>query len=812
MTPLSFRLVFRRLRKNPATSILAVVALALGIGLSTGMFSIVYGVLFGPLPFADADRLMDLVSYDLDAGPLGYQSPQNTIHDFVDWREQQTSFAELSAATIGAVNLSDEAGYPERASSGLVTWNTFRTLGVRPFLGRDFEPADDEPGAPRVVLLGHDLWRTRFASDPKVVGRVVRLNGEVAEVIGVMPPDIEYPIFEDLWQPSRLDPDSVERGGGTELWVRGRLRDGVSRTAAQAEMSTIAGRLAETWPETNAGSGILVRTYRSSLNSSADYAILGVMFGAVGLVLLIACANVASLLLARASVQAREMAIRTALGAGRKRVIGLIVVESLVLSALGGVLGLGLAHFNTTALENAFVWRHLPFWIQFTLQPPAIVFAVLAATLAGLLSGLLPALKASGAVTFDLLKDEARGSSGLRIGRLTRVLVVGELALACALLVATGLMARSVVNFNRIDPGFATERILTAGLTLAPADYPETADVVAFYERLTEDLASLPQVASAAVMNGAPGTFMGSSHYAVEGEVYGNLADYPEVPRGVVSTEFFAVYDIPAVAGRLFTRHDDADSAPVAIVNESFAAKVWPGEDAVGQRLRLGRGENPEEPWREVVGVVPDAGVALFIPALAGTDEAGFYVPQAQAGFRVMDVAVATHGEPGAVADTLRERVRRLDAGLPLSDIKTMELILREQTFSMKVLSVCFSVLGGVALILAAVGIFGVTMFSVEQRTPEIGMRMAMGASPADVLGLVLRQGSGRLLVGLMLGLGLGYLLALGMRVVLYGVEPTDPLSFLSTVVVLAAVALSACWLPAWRAARVDPLVALRHD
>ncbi|HEX9736572.1 MAG TPA: ABC transporter permease [Thermoanaerobaculia bacterium] len=806
----SLPFVWRMLRKSPATSALAVAALALGIGLSATMFSIVHGVLLAQAPFAEPDRLMDLTLYDPKVGPLGSNSTEVPVHDFVDWSGHLTGFEGLAASTIEVVNLNDEAGYPERFRAGVVTGNLFRMLGVEPALGRVFTPEDDVPGAPRVVVLGHDAWRHRFAGDPAVLGRSIRVDGEPTTVIGVMPPGFEFPVFEDLWLPMRLDVAELPRGEGGTVWAIGRLRDGVSRREAQAELEAVAGRLAEEYPETNAGRAVLVRDYRSSLNSDADLAIVGAMFAAVCLVLVIACANVASLLLARASLRAREMAVRTALGAHRGRVIGLLMTEALLLSALGSVLGLGLAKAGTAWLVDAFSWRTMPFWITFELRPAAVVFVIAAGVVAGVLSGVLPALRASGAVTFDLLKDESRGSTGLRIGRVTRALVVAELALACALLVVTGLMVRTVVNYHQADLGFATDSIFTAGLALPEREYPESADAAAFYERLTDDLRGLPEVVEAAVMSRPPGTFMGSSYYAVEDGSYATQGDYPSAPRGLVGPGFFDVYGIRPLEGRVFDRRDDADAPAVAVVNASFAAAAWPGESAVGKRLKLGRSRgDAEEPWREVVGVVPDAGVGLLNP---GTTHAGFYVPHAQLAYRTMSVAVKTRGEAAAFGAVLREHVRRLDAGLPVDAEKTMERVVWEETFSTKVITVVFSAMGLAAVLLAAVGIFGVMTFSVQQRTQEMGLRMALGARPAEVLRLVLRQGLGRLALGLTLGLGLAWLLASSLRVALFGVEPGDPATFLATAAVLAAVALAACLVPAWRAARVDPLVALRYE
>ena len=815
--PTQLRFAWRMLRKNPATSLLAVVALALGIGLTTSMFSLVHGVLLSRVPFEDPHRLMDVAAYNLDESLRDLQLPMSPVHDFLDWQEQQTSFEDLAASSSQTVNLNDEAGYPERFQAGFITWNTLGLLGVEPVIGRAFTAEDDAPGASGVILLGHDMWRHRFAGDPGVVGQTIRINGEPTTVIGVMPDFFEFPLMNDCWLPARLDVADKPRGTGGSVWVVGRLRDGVRRSEAQAEMTTIAARLAEIHPDTNGGRGAVVRDYRESLNNQTNRVLLSVMFAAVFLVLVIACANVASLLLARASIRARELAIRTALGAHRARVIGILVAESLLLSLLGSAGGLGLAHLGTRWMENAFNWQPMPYWITLEMQPVAVAFVVVAGILAGLFAGLLPALRASGAVSFDLLKDEGRGGSGMRIGRLSRALVVTELALACALLVATSLMVRTVVNYHDADLAFETDSILTARLSLNKTDYPQKAGAVAFYERLVDELASRPEVESAAVMSGPPAAMMGSSFYGLEGESYANQSEYPSSPRGVVTPDFFETYGIPVLEGRLFDRQDTAESPGVVIVNQSFAAVHWPGQSALGKRLKLGRGAGSsqgerDEDWRSVVGVVPDASISLLNPAFAGTTEAGFYVPHSQLPLRTMSVAVKTRGNPAAFATPLRETLSRLDAALALDEVRTMERIIWENTFSIKVIMISFSFFGATALLLVSVGIFGVMMFSVSQQTREFGVRMALGARPQDVLGLVLKQGLGRITVGLGLGLGLAWGLGSALRMALFGVEPLDPLSFGGTVVVLAGVALVACYVPAWRAARLDPLVVLRYE
>ncbi len=805
------RSTWRSLRRSPSTSILAVVALALGIGLTATMYNLVAGVLWAEVSFPNVDRMVDLESFQLEIGPSDFYFPSSEPYDFFDWQELSTSFAELGAANLRSVNLGGEDGFPERLSAGFVTASMFSVLGQRPALGRTFDARDDVPGAPRVVLLGDALWHRRFAGDRKIVGESVRINGELATVIGVMPPGFEFPVFEDLWIPLRLDMGQIKRGEGDALFIIGLLADGVDLATAQTELSAITARLGETYPASNAGYGVLLEGYRDSLNNRANTTLMGSMLAATCLVLVIACANVASLLLARASLRAKELAIRSALGAHRLRVIGLIVAESLLLSTLGTFGGVALAYVGVHQLNQAFSWMNLPFWIRMDMQPSVVAFAAAAGIAAGLLAGFIPALRASGAVTFDLLKDESRGSSGMRIGRLSRLLVIAEITCACALLVVTGLMVRTVVSYNTIDPGFAIDSISTAGLTLPEADYPEAADRIAFHETLIAELERHPEIEAAAVMSAPPATYMGFTHYGLEGETYATPADYPGIACGTVSPGFFATYDISLLEGRLFDRHDDLGSPGVVVVNESFAAEIWPGEEALGKRLRLGRGDE-KELWRSVVGVVPDAGVSLLNPAVAGISAAGIYLPHAQQGFAEMSLVIKSRGKPPALAEVVREQVRRLDAGLPLADEKTMERVMWEQTFSTKVIGLMFSIFGLVALLLASVGIFGVTMFSVSQRTSEIGIRMALGAGRAEILKLIMRQGLGRLAIGLTAGLGLAALLAQGLRMFLFGVEPTDPTSFIGAAGALVAVVLLASFLPAYRASRVDPLVSLHYE
>ena len=800
----TLRYTVRKLFKSPATSGLAILALGFGIGLTAIMYSLVYGAVLRGLPFEEGHRLMHV---ECNNPERNLQSIEVSQHDFLDFREQQTSFESLEGFDQVSVNLSDDEAFPERYRSGVMSAGTFAALRVEPFLGRDFTPEDTVPGAPPVALLGYSLWRDRFGEDRGILGKTVRMNGTLTTIIGVMPLGLRFPMNEDLWTPLQLDSSVLERGQGQSLEVFGRLKDGVSLAEARAEMATIASRLAEAYPESNGGQGVVVKAYQEEFVGPRTIALFWAMMIAVSLVLLIACANVAGLLLARTATRTKELAIRGALGARRGRLLGLLLMEGLVLSAFGALLGLGIAYGGVFLLSNALGAMPVPFWVRIALDPAVLLLVVAATVAAGVLSALLPGIQASRTDVNEVLKDENRGSSSLRIGRLSRWLVTGEIALACALLVATALMVRTIGNLSAENMTFATADIFTAGMKLPEASYPEAADRIRFYDQLVDEVQTLPGVASVALMSAPPGPGMGAAHVAIEGREYSNLSDYHRTFRGTVTPEFFSIYEIPVSQGRLFDERDVLDAPPVVIVNQSFAAQMWPGENPINRRLRFGRGE-PGEPWRTVVGVVPDAGVAhLRFPS-----PAGLYVPHAQMGEHAMSLAVKNQTSPGVSAEALRAKVRDADPDIPLYAARSMEGVISDLTSSVRLLGSLFSVFGLAALILASVGIYGIMTLSVSHRTQEIGVRMALGAQRRQVLGLVLRQGMWRIVIGLAAGWGLAFVLSKGLRGLLFDVEPGDPSSFVITSVLLVTVALVACLIPAYRAARVDPMRALHYE
>ncbi len=799
------RYAVRMLRKSPGMSAIAVLALALGIGLTATMFSIVEGAILRGLPFEEADRIMHLERNNLSEGIESMEVP---YHDYVDWREQQTSFEDLAAWHGGTVNVRGTER-AERYSGGFMTANTFTTLRVQPALGRVFREDENQPGAALVIVLGHHVWTNRYEADPAVVGRTLRVNGEQATVIGVMPRGFRFPINQDVWLPLRMDPATFARGEGQTLEVFGRLRPGVSRERATAEMQAIAARLADAYPDTNEGVGAVVQPFTDEYIGDEPKAMLWTMLGAVFLVLLIACANVANLLLARAATRSRELAIRGALGASRLQVIGKLLGESLVLSAVGAALGIGLAWLGIRAFNAAIAPTDPPFWIDIGLHPSVLLFVLGITLLSALVSGIFPALQASGGAMNEVLKDESWGSTGLRTGRLSRVLVTAEIALSVGLLVAAGLMVKSVTNLGRIDYGFETESVFSARMGLFETDYPDEESRGLYYERVQSRLRELPGVEAATITTSLPGVWSGGTAFALEGASYDRDQDYPVANRVAATPGYFETFGVRPVRGRTFTESDRRESLPVALVNETFARKHFEGAEAVGARIREGRSDS-EEPWRTIVGVVPD----MYLQGVEDQEDdgAGIYVPLAQSDARFTYLALRARGNPMSLANPARDAVASVDPDIPLYWVQSVQGAIDETTWYFRIFGTLFAIFGVVALFLASVGLYGVMSTSVGNRTVEMGIRMALGAKDGDVLRLVIRQGMVQVAIGLVLGTGLALLLARGLNILLYGVGTWDPATFSLIAAIIVATGLLATYIPALRATRVQPMAALRYE
>jgi predicted permease len=607
-----------------------------------------------------------------------------------------------------------------------------------------------------------------------------------------------------------MDPLELDRGEGLTLEVFGRLRDGLSMDQAAAEMQAIATRLAEAYPDTNEGVGAVLQPFIEEYIGAEPRAMLYTMLAAVFLVMLVACANVANLLLSRAATRSKELAIRSAVGASRLRVIMQLVGEGVVLASAGAVLGIGISVLGIGMFNRALEPTDPPFWIDIGLNTVVLVFVIGVTVLAGVLSGILPAIQASGSAVNEVLKDESWGSSGFRVGKLSKGLVMGEIALSLGVLVAAGLMIKSVTNLNTIDYGFDTETTFTARMGLFEADYPDTTSRREFYREVLRRVEQRPGVEAAAIVTALPGAWSYGSQFGIEGESYDRDQDYPVARFATVSPDFLDVYGVKVLEGRSFGPEDRYDAMPVAIVNQSFVEQFYPEGSAIGKRVRQGDSET-EEPWRTIVGVVPD----MYMQGLSNMEEDpwGVYFPLDQYDTRFAYVALRSAGEdPMTLAAGARDDVMAVDQDIPLYWVQTHQAAIDEQTWFFRIFGNLFMVFGFVALFLAAVGLYGVMSASVSNRTAEMGIRMALGAQGRDVLRLVMKQGAVQVGIGMALGLALAALLSRGLELILFQVEPWDPFVFALIAVVLAAVGMLASYIPALRATRVDPAVALRYE
>lgn len=795
------RLALRMLRKSPGFSIAAVLTLALGISLTTTIFSIAHGVM-RDLPFEAPEQIVALDTNNLSQG---VDSRGIAREEYLTWKDQLRSFAGLAAFGTGTINLSGTAR-PERFEGGFVTANTFPLLRVRPVLGRTFLPEEDVPGAPNAVLLGYTVWKNRYGRDPHIAGKVIRVNDEPATVVGVMPEGFQFPIRQDVWVPLKLQPLGAPQTEDRLLFAFGRLRPGTSIEQASGEAAVLAGSYAAQHAETNEGVSAVVKPYTHLFVDEEDRTIQYAALALVSLVLLIACINVANLLVARSLSRSKEVAVRAALGASKGRVMRQLLIESLVLSLLGAAFGVGLTFLGVRLFNILVTDPNRPFWINVKVDQEVILFAIAAGLVSSVVAGLIPAYQASRADLSSVLKDEARGSSSFRLGRLSKGLVVFELALSYGLLIAAGLTVSTVVRLARTDLGFQAKNIFTARIGLAEASYPTPQSQTALFEELLRRLETVPGVTSAAVTTNLPTSGSEVWPYAVEGRAYATANDYPQLRSLVVSPKFFETFGIPLLQGEQFKSQGAAAQAPVAVVSRSFAQRVWSGESPIGKRIQI-REDDSGNPWLTVIGMVPD----VQLDGVRSEDPAAVYLPMAQNARRFMSVAVRTTGNPTAVASALRTQLAVLDRDLPIYFEKTMEQVVAQNKFLLNVVGSVFTIFGALALVLAMVGLYGITSFSVSRRIPELGVRQALGAQGRDILRLILRQAFNQLLVGLTIGL----LVAFGMaRLVssVFGVTPWDPLTFALTAALLVLVGLTASLIPAGRASRVHPTVALQSQ
>ena len=797
------RFGLRTLAKSPGTTLAALLALALGIGANSAIFSVVNGVLLKPLPYPQPDQLVVVMAKNPEAGCPRFSV---SVPDFEDWRRQSRSFQGLVALDSGRFNLT-AGDRPEALQGARVSADFFRTLKMEPVLGRGFNAGEDRVGGERVVVLSEGLWRRRFGADPGIVGRAVTLDGEARTVVGVAPPGVELPSKSEIWLPLAVDAAKESRGAHY-LLVLGRLKPGISLKQAGTEMAAVAGRLERQYPDTNTGWGTLLIPLAELQVEKIRTALL-ILLVFVSFVLLIACADVANLLLARVAAREREIALRAALGADRVRLLRQMLTETLVLFLAGGVLGLLLAHWGIQALI-ALNPDGIPRSREVHLDGGVLLFTFAVSLGTGLLFGLVPALAGAGSHLSESLKQGGRAVAGGVRGRLVRnALVLAQVALTLVLLVGAGLLIQSFARLQAVDPGFRPQGVLTVKLELPQAKYPEPQRQIVFYRGLLERVRALPGVEHAGFLFPLP---LGGSNMILAFSVAGRPDPPPNaVPSTNVRTATpgaFRALGIPLRRGRMFDERDNESGMLVLLVNETMAAQVWPNEDPLGKRISFDDTKDPKARWYTVVGVVGD----VRHQALAEEAGSEAYWPQFQDPISSATLVVRGTGDPGGLTGPIREAVRALDPDLPLDKVATLSDVVSASLAQSRFKAVLLALFAGLALVLALVGVYGVVSYSVTQRTHELGIRMALGARREQVLRLVLRQGMTQVLIGLALGLVGAWFASRFLAGQIYGLSATDPLTFVAVPLGLAAVALVANYLPARRATRVDPLVALRQD
>jgi predicted permease len=779
-------------------------ALTFGIGLTTTMFSIVYGVMLKGLPYPDGNRIVAVYRNNTVTGNRHMSVPMS---DFTDYSVQQHTLSSVAAYHTGDVNVSG-VGQAERYTGAWTTASLFSIAKALPLLGRTLDADDNVPNGPNVAVISYAMWKTRFGGERTVLDRVIRANGQPFTIVGVLPEKYGFPNNADLWIPLQLDPLAIKRGDGQGLNVIGMLKPGTTADQAATDFASIARRLQNEYKATNEHIGAAAKPFVDAFIGPQPRQLLYAMLGAVFFVLLIACANVANLLLDRAAHRTKEVGIRTALGASRGAVVRQFLTEALVLSAGGAIGGTALAYGAIALFNRALIGTDPPFFIDIRLHPAVLAFAIAMALLSTLFSGAIPAIQSSRADINEVLKDENRGSSSLKMGRMSRVLVVFEIALSCGLLVASGLMIKSVTKLKTMDPGFRTQNVFTSRIGF-PAGYTDTTAQRQFMIQLRENLAALPGVRAATLVSNLPGTGSNGDGgpVMIEGASYAAERDVPSSPLYAVSEGFFETFDVKMLEGRGITAADRVDAQPTAVVNKAFADKYFPGTDAIGRRLREG-GTASTNPWMTIVGVVP----TTFTGDTEHPRAPAFFVPLSQHHSSFVSIAVQTSGQPMTLTPLVRQAVARLNADIPLYWVYSMDEAVARPLWYIRVFGTMFMIFGGIALFLAAIGLYAVMSFSVSRRTKEVGIRMALGAQAAQVIRLVFRQGMWQLGLGITFGLMLAAAIAQVTSVILFDVKPRDPEVFGGVVVVLAITGMLACLLPARRATRVDPLTALRSQ
>ncbi len=826
------RIGFRILTKEKGFCTLAVSVLALGISGVTTQFAVVNGVLLHAFDFPGADRLVDVHIVDPENfTPNNFRS-QMLMQDYTDIRENQQSFEYFAGYLNGSTINVTYQGQPRRFTGGYVADDFFDAIGVFPVMGREFLPEDNQPGVTKAVLLSDSLWQSEFGGDPNVIGESLIVNGTAAEVVGIMPPDFNFPQNEQLWLPIHSEFPTrprLEVNPGFAA-ILGKLKPGVSMDQAQAEITSFAQKFAETYPTTNNQfSQGYVRPLIASFTGPFITGLMLVMLAICVGVLLIACVNVMNMQFARATLRAKELAIRSSLGATRGRLVRQMLTESLLLAAIGAVVGISISMWSVDFLDAAVhnSSNPIPSWMRFEIDVTVMIGVVVITTLAALMSGLIPALISSRANAVEVLKEGGRGNTSRSAMILSRGLVVFQILMTSILLIATMLWVQTVGNLQRIDFGFETEGVIAGRMGLMQGAYPSTTERTGFYEKLLRELRASAQFKSVSLTNRFRMVFSGNGPVEIEGREYNSLADRRITNFESISSGHFATLGLKIIEGRDFTENDSDQREPVAIVNAAFAREQFGKESPIGKRLRTinGNGTNPGM-WRRIVGVVPT--MRMQGPFNNQVKEAGFYLPffgtpfgpaaeEPQAPQFGTIVARPLGDQPAAgLATQLQALVNRVDPNLPMYFVETPGASIAALMSQNDLIGNTFLVFGSVALLLAAVGLYGIMSFAVNQRTQEFGVRMALGADNQSIMRMVLNQAAKQLILGLVLGLGIAVGISLifneGLSNTLVDISPRDPMTYLGVALMLTLVAAIATFVPARRATRVDPMIALRAE
>jgi putative ABC transport system permease protein len=793
----------RRLLKNPGFTTVAVLTLALGIGANSAIFSVINAVLLRPLPFPDSDRLVGI--YQVWKGERQVMSPAN----FIDLRAETQTLEDAAALDSTEFTLTG-AGDPIRLRGAEVSASFFEVLRARPTLGRTFAPDENEPGKDKVIVLSHGLWQQRFGGRGDVVGSSLLLDGTPRTIVGIMPPGFSYPAGQDLWIPIEYTENTRKARGAWFLSAIARLKPGVSPDQSASEIATLGKNLEKAYPRENTDVGFTTFPLHEAIVGDLRPALL-VLLGAVGFVLLIACANVANLLLARAVARETELAVRTALGAGRRRLIRQLLTESLVLGAAGGFAGLLIAFWGSDMLV-ALQPEGIPRLNEVAIDRHAVIFTMAISLVTGLVFGAIPAFQMTRGSLSISLKEGGRGNmAAAGSARLRGSLIVAEMALAVMLLAGAGLLIKSFGKLQSVDPGFRPQDTLSFELSLPRTTYKEDAQIVSFFERLSHSVESLPGVRTAGGVMGLPLSGMRFNiSFKVGGRPEAAPGQEPAMEVRVATADYFRTLGVPLKRGRFFTEADTADSPPVVILSEAAAEKYFPDEDPIGKRIEMGwsRSTDKKRAGGEVVGIVGNV-------KELGLDEefpAEIYLPMRQWPVGRMTIVARTAVPPMSLADEVKAAVRELDSNLPVNQIRTVEDVVAESIAQPRFYMLLLGVFAAVALLLAAIGIFGVMSYTVSQRTREIGIRMALGAQGGSVVSMVVGQAMALACVGLVVGVVAALALSRTMTTLLFDMSPTDPVTFATVAGVLAFVAFLASYLPARRAANVDPIEALRGE